>query len=255
MTMRIALSVLCENPQRQTGLTSMFRELVVHGRREFPSVEWDLFHPRGYEWPAVEGVREHLINVNSGDLAARLAADHFYVPLAARRKKCKVLITAGFLPAFCPLPGVVHINTLHHQNKANQTGWMRAAYRRRETRRALLKAGLVITNSKVAARGLIDLQPTVEERLLVSYEGVQHEIFHPEAEPGEVDRLKAELSLSPGYILWVSNLYPYKQLDLLVKAYAGLAAEEREAHPLIIVGRDWQGSLAGARELARWHWE
>lgn len=137
----------------------MFRELVVHGRREFPQVEWDLFLPRGYQWAPLDGVETHPVNVDSGDLAARLAADHFYVPIAAKRRSCQALMTAGFLPRLCPLPGVVHINTLHHENKANQTGWLRAEYRRRETNRALRKADLVITNSAVAARGLIDLQP------------------------------------------------------------------------------------------------
>jgi glycosyltransferase involved in cell wall biosynthesis len=248
--MRLALSALCENPKRKTGLTSMFRELVVHGRREFPEVEWNLFLPRDYEWEGMEGVHADWIDVDSGDLAKRLTADHFYVPVAARRRNCNALITAGFLPRLCPLAGIVHINTLHHEDKANQTGWLRAGYRRRETTRALLKADLVITNSMVAAQGLMDLEPAVKDRLLISHEGVQHEIFHPEAETNEVERLGQALSLEPGYVLWVSNLYPYKQIDLLLHAYSGLTEAERNAHPLVIVGRDWQGSLALAKQMA-----
>lgn len=84
----------------------------------------------------------------------------------------------------------------------------------------------------------------------MSYEGVQHETFHPFAGPDETERLKSALDLSPGYILWVSNLYPYKQLDLLLRAYAGLTDGERKRHPLVIVGRDWQGSQSAAIKLA-----
>ena len=248
--MRLALSALCENPKRKTGLTSMFRELVVHGRREFPEVEWNLFLPRDYLWEGVEGVHADWVDVDSGDLAKRLTADHFYIPIAARRRNCNALITTGFLPRLCPLAGIVNINTLHHADKANQTGRLRAAYRRRETTRALSKADLVITNSMVAAQGLMNLEPSVKDRLLVSYEGVQHEIFHPDAELGEAGRLREALSLEPGYVLWLSNLYPYKQIDLLLDAYSGLTEAERDAHPLLIAGRDWEGSLALAKQVA-----
>jgi len=248
--MRLALSALCENPLRKTGLTSMFRELVTHGRREFPEVEWDVFLPRNYDWRPVEGVQSHSVNIDSGSLGARLAADHLHVPLAARKRSCGALITVGFLPRLCALPGAVHVLTLHHLDKTNKTGWLRAEYRRREVERVLAKAGLVITNSNVAAAELIALQPSVVDRLLVSHEGVDHEVFHEVAGPGEVERLEAGLSLSPGYVLWVSNFYPYKQLDLLLKAYAGLTSAERKAHPLVLVGGDRDGSHERAKELA-----
>ena len=228
----------------------MFRELLVHARQQFPAVEWDLFAPLGHQWAPLEGVARHLINVDSGNLAARLAADHFHVPMAAWRKDCRALITVGFLPRLCPLPGAVHVLTLHHLNHDNQTGWLRSNYRRREVTRVLAKAKLVITNSRVAASELIALDPSVEDRLLISYEGVDHAVFNPVAGTDEVERLNTALSLSPNYLLWVSNFYPYKQLDLLLRAYAGLTEAEREAHPLVLVGGDWQGARAGAEELA-----
>ena len=248
--MRLALSALCENPLRKTGLTSMFRELLVHARLEFPQVEWDLFVPRGHEWVPVDGVCREMMNVDSSNLAARLTADHFRVPLAAWRRNCRALITVGFLPRICPLPGAVHVLTLHHLDRTNKTGWLRSQYRRREVERVLARAGLVITNSRVAAEELMALDSSVEDRLLVSHEGISHEVFRPAAEPNEVEKLRAALSLSPGYILWVSNFYPYKQLDLLLKAYAGLTGAEREAHPLVLVGGDWQASRVEAEELA-----
>ena len=139
---------------------------------------------------------------------------------------------------------------MHHLDKNNQTGWLRSEYRRREVDRVLAKAKLVITNSKVAAEELISLQPSVEDRLLVSHEGIDHGVFHPTAAPDEIEKLQTALSLTPNYILSVSNFYPYKQLYLLLEAYAGLTKVEREAHPLVLVGGDWQGSHAGIEELA-----
>lgn len=221
----------------------MFHELVTHARRDFPDVEWDVFLPRGYEWVPTEGVSPIPVDVDSGHLPSRLAADHFSVPWKAHRRGAKALVTVGFLPTLQVVPSAVHILSLHHLDRDNGTGGLRARYRRHATNSALEKADLVITNSRTAAQELIALHPSVAPRLLVSHEGLQHEEFHPRAARDEEERLARELKLAPGYVLWVSNFYPYKQLDLALAAYAGLSANERAAHPLVLAGGKWQDGV------------
>src|SRR5438552_3662717 len=157
----------------------MFRELVVHSRQEFKNVEWAVFLPRDCEWQPLDGVQQIRVNVRSASLPARLAADHFYVPRAAEKRGCRALVTAGFLPAWRHIPTVVHIVTLHHLDPENRTGWLRSRYRGWEVSKALDRAELVIANSQVAANTLIEIDSKVRARLLVSSEGVQHEVFHP----------------------------------------------------------------------------
>lgn len=250
MAMRLAISTLCEDPARPTGLTSLFRELVSNARREFTKIEWDVFLPRDTQWEASDGVCPIRIDVQSSSLPARLFADHFQVGMLARKRACRALITVGFLPAISPVPNVAHVNTLHHMDPANRTGSIRALYRGWEVSRILRSARLVITNSNVAAEVLTGIHPGVRERLLVSPEGVQHEVFHPNQPANETDRLADRFSLRPGYILWVSNFYPYKQLDRFLEAYARLSRTEREEHPAVLVGGDWQGTRRWAKHLA-----
>src|SRR5581483_7745759 len=132
----------------------------------------------------------------------------------------------------------------------NALGGGRSLYRHWAVRRALQSAPLVITNSNVAANILLETNPNVGERLVVSYEGVEHDVFHPNCAPGEASTITANYGVTAGYVLWVSNLYPYKQIDLLLEAYAKLSPGERQAHPLLIVGGDWNGTRRIAERLA-----
>jgi alpha-1,3-rhamnosyl/mannosyltransferase len=77
---------------------------------------------------------------------------------------------------------------------------------------------------------------------------VQHEIFHPKATDNELPRLKKQFGLEPGYFLWVSNFYPYKQAELLIAGYARLDPEIRRRHPLMMVGGNWLNGLETANK-------
>ena len=48
--MKLALSILCENPGRKTGLTTLFHELVAHALPLFPDVDWIVYAGPTQEW-------------------------------------------------------------------------------------------------------------------------------------------------------------------------------------------------------------
>ena len=79
--------------------------------------------------------------------------------------------------------------------------------------------------------------------------------FHPVAAENEAARLKEKFGLEPGYFLWISNFYPYKQAELLIAGYARLDPETRRRHPLVMVGGNWLNGLevgpAQAKVLGR----
>jgi glycosyltransferase involved in cell wall biosynthesis len=243
--MKLALSILCENPLRKTGLTTLFHEFVSHALRIYPDIAWLLFAGPQQEWsivdPRVEVVRDFPAN---DCLKRRLLADHFRVPAVGRKRGADLLITVGFVPLRQCLPTVMHVLSLHHLNRDNRVGFGRELYRRWIMKSSWPKADLIITNSQCAARQITSVYPEFQSRLVTSYEGLQHEQFNPTAGQNETQRLKSELGLSPGYLLWVSNFYPYKQAELLVEAYARLELSQRERHPLVMVGGDWENVLA-----------
>lgn len=239
MSVTLALSTLCENPRRRTGLTTFFQGFVAAARREFPEVRWLVY--AGPEAPWVEGdagvtvVREFPANDRR---AARLWADHFLVGPAARARGAAALVTVGFVPVRTGgLPVVMHVFSLHH---LRPDGGLGGIYRRAAVARGLRRAALVVANSRWTAAQLGAARAAV----VVSHEGVDHVKFSPVGARGSE-------GLPEAYLLWAGNFYTYKRAELTLAAYARLAPELRARWPLVLVGGDWQGGRARAEAAAR----
>lgn len=251
--MKFALSALCENPNRRTGQTTLFQEMVRHALVEFPDVRWLVFAGPNQSWavddPRVEVCRDFPANDRLG---ARLWADHFGVGPAARRLGADVLLTVGFVPVRAPLPVAMQVITLHHRRKgAEGVGWARAIYRARAVRSGLRRAMLVIANSEWTASHLRAAAPEVAGKLIRSYEGLAHAQFHPIEAEGEAARLRAALGVPQRYLLWSGNFYTYKHAEKLFAAYARLAPERRKELPLVMIGGAWGAGRALAEAAAR----
>ena len=246
--MKLALSILCEHPGRKTGLTTLFHEFVEHALPLYPEVSWIIFAGRTQAWtldsPRVQLVRDYPANDR---LAKRLLADHFLVPAAARRLGAAALLTVGFVPIRKALPVIMHLFSLQHLRASNQVGLARALYRRLIVDRSVDRADRIIVNSRFAAGQVLEVFPRCADRLTVSYEGMQHDQFTPDAPAGEAAALQKEFGLAPDYLFWASNFYPYKQAELLLAAYAKLSPTARAAHPLVMVGGGWYGGNDAAR--------
>lgn len=251
-SMKIALSILCENPQRKTGLTTTYHEFVARSLNLYPDLSWIVFVGPRQEWkvdsPRVEVIRQFPAN---DQLKRRLFADHFQVPAVARARGADVMISTGFVPIRKCLPTVMHVFSLQHLDKSNRIGLGRGLYRQLVMKHSWPKADLIITNSKFAVSQILGVYPELEPRLVQAYEGLRHEQFHTRALPGEAERVLAATSVARDYFLWISNFYPYKQADRLLEGYALLEPEFRKRHPLVMVGGDWENQLEACRELAR----
>jgi glycosyltransferase involved in cell wall biosynthesis len=246
--MKIGLTILSENPLHKTGLTSLFHELVLRGLKLFPDVSWLIFAGPNQEWaitdPRVELIRRFPANDR---LKRRLVADHFQVAPMARARGADVLLTVGFVPIRKCLPTAMHVLSLHALDSRNQLGLFRGLYRRWMMKFSWPKADLVFVNSRWTAGQVLSLYPGFQDNIVVSYEGLQHEIFNTVAAPDEPKQLREKFGIAPGYFLWLSNFYPYKQAELLIAGYARLDAETRRRHPLVMVGGDWLNGLGAAQ--------
>jgi glycosyltransferase involved in cell wall biosynthesis len=250
--MKIALSLLCENPRRKTGLTTTYHEFVARSLKLFPDLSWVVFVGPDQEWQVQDARVELVRNFPANDrIVRRLFADHFRVPSLAHERGAQVMISTGFVPIRKSLPTVMHVFSLQHLDTTNRIGLAREWYRRFITHYSWPKADLVITNSKFAVSQILSVFPEFGSRIVQAYEGLQHEQFHPTRAQGETERLRGEAGLEPGYFLWLSNFYPYKQPGLLIAAYAGLDPETRRRHPLVMVGGEWGNCQAGCREQVR----
>jgi glycosyltransferase involved in cell wall biosynthesis len=250
--MKIALTILTESPQRKTGLTSLFHEFVSRGLKLFPDVSWLIFAGPNQEWTAMNERVELVRDFPANDrLGPRLFADHFRVSPAARARGADVLVTVGFVPARKCLPTAMHVLSLQALDKRNRIGLLREMYRRWMMKYSWPKADLVFVNSRWTEDQVLALYPAFRDHIVTSYEGLQHELFNTTAAPDEPGRLKEKFSIDPGYILWISNFYPYKQHELLLAGYARLDPETRRRHPLVMSGGNWLNGLDAARAQAK----
>ncbi len=123
--------MLCENPLRKTGLTTLFHEFVSRGLKLFPEVRWLIFAGPNQEWtvndPRVEMVRDFPAN---DQLNRRPFADHFQVPAVARARGADVLVTVGARPEMpadaVPGSSVMleeHHNVLNHDSALEESSF------------------------------------------------------------------------------------------------------------------------------------
>ncbi len=250
---RLALSMLCENPGRKTGLTSLYHEFVAWSLKIDDAVEWIVYTGPDQEW-AIRDSRIEVVDCFPANdrIARRLFADHFRVAVDAKGRGADALLTTGFVPLRARLPVIMHLLSLQHLSSANRVGGLRSLYRSAVVANGVRRSAAIITNTRFAVSQILAEFPEVEGKLVQSYEGLQRDAFIPARADGEVDRLKAELGVDPGYLFWSSNFYPYKQAELLFDAYARLTPEERARMPVVMVGGGkWGKGLESAKERAR----
>lgn len=241
--------MLCENPFRRTGLSTLFAEFLRHGLQTHPQVNWLLFCGAAQPIEVTDARVRRVDHFPSNERRCRrLAADHFHVGPAARRLGAQALLTVGFVPVRAPLPVIMHVFSLHHLGGGG--GW-RGWYRRRALANGMNRARLVIANSGWTADRLRRFCPAVTPRLLTSPEGLQRERFSPEAGLASLPDARAALGLPPRYLLWSSNFYRYKRAEAALAVYAALPRETRQALPLVLIGGDWEGGLQRVRAEAR----
>jgi glycosyltransferase involved in cell wall biosynthesis len=236
---QLALSILCENPKRRTGLSTLFPAFISETLKLFPEISWLIFAGPEQDWRITDEriavVRRFAANDR---LYARLCADHFHVPRVAKSFGAAALLTVGFCPIMrAGLPTAMHVFTVHHRGAGIG---LRSGYRKWAINHGVKNASLIITNSRWTASRL-QVNP---ERLLVSYEGLDADLFRPEG-PGYK-------GFSGGsYLLWASNFYRYKRVELVLGAYAQIPATLRAKYPLVMVGGDWSGERGRAEALVQ----
>lgn len=109
-------------------------------------------------------------------------------------------------------------------------------------------AAHVITISEFSAGDIADGLRIPRERISAIPLGVDPSFFHAVGEQ-EAHAVLQRYGLRPGYFLFVGTLQPRKNVDRILQAHAALPQAVREAHPLVIAGRDGWGTQALMQRL------
>ena len=118
----------------------------------------------------------------------------------------------------------MHLKTMHAFTEPESVAPLTRAYRRLSYPRSVAVAKAVIINSQ-SLRAEVSKHLDIDDRKLkLIYEAVDHDLF----KPGDADEARAKVrahGVTRPFVLFVSSMWPYKNTDGLLKAFAHARAE------------------------------
>lgn len=144
------------------------------------------------------------------------------------------------------LPGIVTLHDVQHHDLPEFFSRAERALRRLTYDGAARRAAAVVTPSEYSARRIGDVLGIPAERVEVIRSGIDHDRFR--REPNAADsNLRATLRLERPFLLYPANLWPHKNHERLVQAFARVPDRDLD---LVLTGQTY-GRLERLTRLAR----
>ncbi|HEY9289374.1 MAG TPA: glycosyltransferase family 1 protein [Candidatus Dormibacteraeota bacterium] len=195
------------------------------------------------EWVECPVSNEHVFR--------RIAFQQLRLPRLIRRSGIDVMCClADVAPLATTRPVVLKVNSLHHYVTPSALGRARSAYRRLMIGASARRAALVIANSTATAGEIRRFLKVPAERLRLVYEAVD-DTFEPLDDLAAVrSRLRQRYGIEGPYLLFVSVLYPYKNLDVAIRALSMVVQSGDFDGCLVIAGADPYRTIPASQALA-----
>jgi glycosyltransferase involved in cell wall biosynthesis len=165
----------------------------------------------------------------------RTLSEHLYAPARLPLSRVDVFSTL-IAPLVKPAPSLVaHFKTMHAFTAPEAISPAARLYRRIGYPRTAKVADAIIINSE-SLRAEVEKHLDVDPgKLRLIPEAVDHDLFRP-GDPVEASRrLKERHGVDRPFVLFVSSLWPYKNCDGLIRAFA-VAKPDLPGHRLVVVG-------------------
>lgn len=175
------------------------------------------------------------------------------VPYHARRLRLDAVDFFGTTGVGClPCASVQHVKTLHHILVPGHLDRYTSLFRTWAVRVSIRQADVVVANSLFTSESIMKFIGATDDRVLIVPEAVDTDTFYPiRSQDDSYQDTLIRLGIEKPYILFVSTLWPYKNAEVLIKAYAHLMSGSKLPHKLIIVGGDWKGELSRIQHVSQ----
>jgi len=251
--MRVAINLLSEDPANPSGAHWFWTRVIPEMARRLESGE-ELHllvsaESRSLHQDYGPGVSYITFPWSNEHRKLRTLSEHLYSPVRLPLSRIDVLNTGMAPMVNIPWSLVLHMKTMHAFTAPRSVAPLTLAYRRFNYPRSVRAADAIIINSQ-SLRSEIEYYLQVDPRKLkLIYEAVDHELFRP----GDAAEARAQVKshgVTKPYVLFVSSMWPYKNCDGLLRAWA-LARTDLPGRQLVIVGsgRD-EKYYAGLHTLA-----
>jgi glycosyltransferase involved in cell wall biosynthesis len=236
--MRVAINLLTEDPENPSGAHWFWTRVIpeMAKRLEFGEELHLLVSPKSRHLH--EGYGPNVFHItypwSNERRIPRTLSEHLYSPLRLPLNHIDVFNTLMAPLVNLSWSLVIHMKTMHAFTAPEAIGPLPRAYRRLNYPRTARAAQAIIINSH-SLRSEIEQYLNVDSRKLkLIYEAVDHDLF----KPGNADEARAIVAshgVTKPFVLFVSSLWPYKNCEGLLRAWA-LARGELGDRQLAIVG-------------------
>ena len=250
--MRVAINLLTENPAAPTGAHYCWTGVVpeMAKRLEYDEELHLLVSPKSrHIFPADGPNVFHITYPWSNERRnLRTLSEHVYTPVRLPLSHIDIFVTLMAPIIRVPRSVVIHMKTMHAFTTPEAINPLVRAYRQMSYPRSVRIADAVIVNSESLRSEVMRYLEVDERKLRLVYEAIDHDLF----KPGDRDAARARVSsygITKPFALFVSTLWPYKNCEGLLRAWA-IARGELADRQLVIVGRGDADYVAQLRSLA-----
>jgi glycosyltransferase involved in cell wall biosynthesis len=226
--MRVAINLLTDDPAAPSGAHWFWTRMIPEMARRLDTGEelHLLVSPKSRKMHQGYGPGVHYITYpwSNERRKLRTLSEHLYSPARLPLSRIDVLNTL-MAPIVNPTWSVVmHLKTMHAFTEPESVAPLTRAYRRLSYPRSVAVAMAIIINSQ-SLRAEVTKHLDIDDRKLkLIYEAVDHDLF----KPGDADEARATVrayGVTRPFVLFVSSMWPYKNTDGLLKAFAHARAE------------------------------
>jgi glycosyltransferase involved in cell wall biosynthesis len=237
--MRVAINLLTDDPAHPSG-AHWFWTRVIPGMAARLADDEELHllvSPKSR--PTHQGYGERVGYItfpwSNESPPKRTATEHLYAPVRLPLARIDVFSTL-MAPIVRSAPGlVVHFKTMHAFTAPEAIRPTVRLYRRMSYPRTAKVADAVIINSESLRHEVMRYLDVDPAKLRLIPEAVDHDVFRP----GDADEARAHVTERYGvtrpFLLFVSSLWPYKNCEGLLRAFAA-AKSELGDRQLAVVG-------------------
>jgi glycosyltransferase involved in cell wall biosynthesis len=236
--MRVAINLLTEDPAHPSGAHWFWTRIIPEMAEQLRSGE-ELFllvspkSRRVYQGYG-PGVRYITYPWSNEQRNLRTLSEHLYSPMRLPLSRIDVFNTlmapvVNFTPSL-----VLHFKTMHAFTEPASLPPLSRVYRRMQYPRSARVADAIIINSQSLRSEIQHYLEVDPAKLKLVYEAVDHELFQP-GDAGAARTQVACRGVTKPFVLFVSSLWPYKNCEGLLRAWA-LARGDLGDRQLAIVG-------------------
>lgn len=236
--MRVAINLLPENPEHPSGAHWFWTRMIPEMAKRLESGEEMHLLVSPKSRPLYDGYGPDVFHItypwSNERRSLRTLSEHLYSPVRLPLSRIDVFNTLMAPMVNVSWSLVIHIKTMHAFTAPGSLTPLARAYRRMNYPHSAKAADAIIINSE-SLRAEIERYLEVDARKLkLIYEAVDHELFRP-GDVGEARAMVASHGVTKPFVLFVSSLWPYKNCDGLLRAWA-LARGELGDRQLAVVG-------------------